>query len=142
MDDVGKAIVMISQVLLFALACTVSIVLYSAITNSIDSVMLSKDFSNQGDSITGTDEEQKEREATAAEVILAILDLKEKPSGDSVIVDGKTYTYDSSAQKIKRSGGLDWDYGSENLYNGLTSQISGTYKITDYDEDFLEYETY
>ena len=142
MDDVGKAIVMISQVLLFALACTVSIVLYSAITNSIDSVMLSKDFSNQGDSITGTDEEQKEREAAAAEVILAILDLKEKPSGDSVIVDGKTYTYDSSNQKIKRSGGVDWVYGSENLYNDLTSQISGTYKITDYDENFLEYKTY
>lgn len=142
MDDVGKAIVMISQVLLFALACTVSIVLYSAITNSIDSVMLSKDFSNQGDSITGTDEEQKEREAAAAEVILAILDLKEKPSGDSVIVDGKTYTYDSSNQKIKRSGGVDWDYGSENLYNDLTSQISGTYKIIDYNENFLEYKTY
>ena len=36
MDDVGKAIVMVGQILLFILACSVSIVLYSAIKNNVD----------------------------------------------------------------------------------------------------------
>ena len=39
MDDVGKAIVMVGQILLFILACSVSIVLYSAIKNNVDIIL-------------------------------------------------------------------------------------------------------
>ena len=81
MDDVGKAIVMVGQILLFILACSVSIVLYSAIKNNVDMVTLYHDYSNRGDSIIASDEQQKARVVKPEEVILAVLDLKNKDAG-------------------------------------------------------------
>ncbi len=153
MDDVGKAIVMISHVLLFALACTVSIMLYSTITNKIDSVLLSKDYSNRGDSITGVDKAAigMTREVEPAEVVLAILDLKEKAEGNKVTVSGTTYFYSSGDDKIKTTSGASWNYTDESdggilnptsFYRqvaiGILSGDSNKYRLT-YNEDTLIY---
>ena len=99
MEDVGKAILMASQVLLFVLACSVSIVLYSAIRNNVDMVTLYHDYSNRGDAIVASDEQQKEREVMPEEIILAVLDLKNKELGNTVKIqisatNTRTYEYD------------------------------------------------
>ncbi len=153
MDDIGKAIVMISHVLLFAVACTVSIMLYSTITNQIDSVMLAKDYSNRGDSITGIDKDTigKVREVAPAEVVLAILDLKEKAEGNEVIVNGTTYFYSSGDDKIKTTSGASWNYTDDANNGGILNPTSfyrqvaigilrdpNKYRLT-YNEDTLIY---
>ena len=78
MEDVGKALIMAAQIIMFVFAATISLSLYHTLTESIDSVMLAHNYSNRGDSIVGNIEESTERKATKAEVIMAILDLKSK----------------------------------------------------------------
>ena len=133
MDDVGKAIVMASQVLLFILACTVSIILYSNITDNIDEILLTKDFSNQGDSIVNNQDTDNTREIKRAEIILAILDLKNKPSGDKVIVDGDKYTYTSGSFK-KNTAVIP----SGSLYGTLMGIADTNYNL-EYTNNTLEY---
>lgn len=151
MEDVGKALLMASQVLLFALACSVSIVLYSAIRNNVDKVTLYHDYSNRGDAIVASDEQQKEREVMPAEVILAVLDLKNKNNGDTVTIQTskngtRTYKYDELNDSIKTvgAGGSSFQFGSEALYNELIqikSRNHGSYKLT-YSENELYYKFY
>lgn len=148
MDDVGKAFVMVSHILLFIIACTVSITLYSKITNNIDEILLTSDYSNQGDSIIGTDEERKIREVSPAEVILAVLDLKNKTTGSRVKVKTtsttRTYEYDATRDEIMivNAGGSSFGFNTPNLYSELM-QIKGVtkYKLT-YSENELYYEKY
>lgn len=143
MDDIGKALVMVGHIILFILACTVSLYLYNNIITHIDVVMLSKDFSNQGDSITGTTDTNVEREILPAEVVLSILDLKEKSSGNSVIVNGDEYTYNQDTNRIEL-GMANWVYNSSGLYSHLRSEIiapNRIYRLT-YTENCLEYEFY
>ena len=86
MDDIGKALIMAMQVLMFAVAATVSIYLYSTITNSIDKIMLSDNYSNKGDSIVGVEGINADRRlASRSEIIMAILALKPKEQYDSTM---------------------------------------------------------
>lgn len=148
MEDVGKAILMASQVLLFVLACSVSIVLYSAIRNNVDMVTLYHDYSNRGDAIVASDEQQKEREVMPEEIILAILDLKNKELGNTVKIqisatNTRTYEYDEINGTIKTVGGSSFAYGSSALYSELMNikTRNSTYKLT-YSEDELYYKFY
>lgn len=148
MEDVGKALLMASQVLLFALACSVSIVLYSAIRNNVDKVTLYHDYSNRGDAIVASDEQQKEREVMPAEVILAVLDLKNKTTGSRVKVQTtnttRTYEYDATRDEIMivNAGGSSFGFNTPNLYSELMQIKKVTkYKLT-YSENELYYEKY
>lgn len=148
MEDVGKALLMASQVLLFALACSVSIVLYSAIRNNVDKVTLYHDYSNRGDAIVASDEQQKEREVMPAEVILAVLDLKNKTAGSRVKVKTtsttRTYEYDATRDEIMivNAGGSSFGFNTPNLYSELMQIKKVTkYKLT-YSENELYYEKY
>lgn len=149
MDDVGKAFVMVSHILLFVIACTVSITLYSKVTRNIDEILLTNDYSNQGDSIIASDEQQKDREVKPEEVILAVLDLKNKEAGNKVKVQisntgSRTYEYDEINDAIRvGSSGARFSYNSTNLYDELIdfSRRSSLYKLT-YSEDELYYEFY
>lgn len=76
MDDVGKAIVLSSHVILFVLACSISIFLYSALTNNVNGVMLANNYSNQGDAIVDLELADATRNSPKSEVIMAILNLK------------------------------------------------------------------
>ena len=148
MDDVGKAIVMVGQILLFILACSVSIVLYSAIKNNVDMVTLYHDYSNRGGSIIASDEQQKARVVKPEEVILAVLDLKNKDAGNKVKVQisstgSRTYEYDEVNDAITVGSGASFPYNSTNLHHELIDFMnrSSTYKLT-YSGDELYYEFY
>ncbi len=151
MEDVGKALIMAGQVLLFALACTVSIMLYSSITNAIDNVLLAKDYSNRGDAIVGADKSLdvgKDREVEPAEVVLAILDLKNKNSGDVVKVQTasswRTYNYNASIDYIGINGLAGYPYNTDRLRKELKDNIIASghkYKLT-YSENELIYSIY
>lgn len=90
MDDIGKAIIMSVQVLMFVLASTVAVFLYNKLTNNADEIFLASNFSNQEDSISDIELADSTRDATQAEVIMAILDLKKKceklGNDDSVVI--------------------------------------------------------
>lgn len=108
MDDIGKALIMAGQILMFVFASTVSIYLYSTLTDSVNGIMLAKDYSNRGDAIVGVEETDKTRIATRAEVIMAILDLKNKyeKTGESYEVRvNNTYTFTYDGASIRSNDG-------------------------------------
>lgn len=147
MDDIGKAFVMVGHVLMFALACTISIALYTKISKNISEIFLAHDYSNQGDSIVANDNVQKRREASAEEVILAILDLKNKEAGNIVSVEYspgnyREYEYNSTSDEITTIGGATFQYNSSSLRNHLIGSISSTYELSSYSENLLCYEIY
>ena len=78
MEDIGKALIMAAQVLMFAFAATIAIYLYSTLTTRADNVMLTDNYSNRGDAIVGIEDEDNERTVKRAEIVMAILDLKTK----------------------------------------------------------------
>ena len=129
MDDIGKAIIMIGQVLLFTTALSISVFLYNSLTERTESIMITNTNNNRGDAIINIETIEK-REVSGAEVALAILDLKEQ-SGDYLVkVDGTTYTYNPDKNTINER-----DYDSSNLRLMLMPIASGTYEMTDYSLD-------
>lgn len=147
MDDIGKAFVMVGHVLMFVLACTISIALYTKISKNISEIFLAHDYSNQGDSIVANDNVQKVREASRAEVILAILDLKNKEAGNVVTVEyspGHTrdYEYVSASDLIMIDSNLSYQYNTSGLRGHLLDNIPNcTYELI-YSENNLTYEIY
>ena len=146
MDDIGKALVMAGQVLMFAFAATIAIFLYNKLTANVDSIMLASDYSNRGDSIVGVESTDYTRMATKAEVIMAILDLKSKAekfetSNYKVIVDGKEFTYDITSNKIVCSNGNSAEINTDSLRNILTGLVDQPEYTLTYGEDsmVLEY---
>lgn len=90
MDDIGKAIIMAGQVLMFTFAATISIYLYSSLTGRVNNVMLANNYSNRGDAIVDLEIPDLKRTVTKAEIVMAILDLQdkyEKTGDDSYIVE-------------------------------------------------------
>lgn len=138
MDDIGKALIMGAQVLMFAFAATIAIYLYSTITNRVDGVMLANNYSNRGDAIVADQNTATARTATKAEVIMAILDLKNKyeKTGDSsysVEVNGRTYKYIPTTDSINISDAGNVSFGSNGLrmaLNGLNDSYDFSYDNT------------
>lgn len=129
MDDIGKAIIMIGQVLLFTTALSISVFLYNSLTERTESIMITNTNNNRGDAIINIETIEK-REVSGAEVALAILDLKEKSGDYHVKVGGTTYTYNPDKNTIN-----EMDYDSSNLRSMLMPIASGTYEMTDYSSD-------
>ena len=146
MDDIGKALVMIGHILLFIVACTTSLYLYNKTMKHIDMIFLSKDYSNQGDSIVGSQAESETRKISRAEIILAIVELKNMPTGYKVIVKKGpstiTYTYDEATNSIKTGPTTYYTHGSQLLYETLKLRYnqSDVYELVDYTETYLKYE--
>lgn len=134
MEDIGKALIMAAQVLMFAFAATIAIYLYSTLTTRADNVMLTDNYSNRGDAIVGIEDEDNERTVKRAEIVMAILDLKtkyEKTGDDSyvVIVNGKNFKYDGNQNKmIVNSVALNIE--SNNLKTQLQNIQNRDYKLT------------
>lgn len=138
MDDIGKALVMAVQVLMFVLAATVSIYLYSTLTDSIDSIMLANNYSNRGDAIVADQDTDTKRTATKAEVIMAILNLKDKyektyDNAYTVQVGGRTYKYNNIEDAISINGAT-YTFNTWNLWDKLDDIADSNYKL-DYDEN-------
>ena len=134
MDDVGKAIVMVAQVLMFVLATSVSIYLYSNLTNSAEQIFIGDEGSNRGDAIIGTEDLGTTRKVNPEEILMAILDLKSEYENNDVTAEVKiknsaeiiSYTYDGINEKIVRiQGGMDstYDFNSMNLRDILYSDL-------------------
>ena len=138
MDDIGKALIMGAQVLMFAFAATIAIYLYSTLTSRADGVMLANNYSNRGDAIVADQDTAATRTATKAEVIMAILDLKNKyeKTGDSsysVEVNGRTYKYIPTTDSINISDAGNVSFGSNGLrmaLNGLNDSYDFSYDNT------------
>lgn len=142
MEDIGKALIMSAQILMFVFAATISIYLYSVLTNSINEIMLASDYSNRGDAIFGSSETSNSRDVTKAEIILAILDLKDKytklyDNTYEVRVNGTTYTYDPSFDPSDpdkdaiKINGVPIEFDSFELHNKLENEIDDVlYKLS------------
>lgn len=142
MEDVGKALIMAAQILMFVFAATISIYLYSVLTNSINEIMLASDYSNRGDAIFGSSETSDTRDVTKAEIILAILDLKDKYTklGDldyKVIVGTDVYTYDPNYDPSNpdkdaiKLNGVPIEFDSFDLHDKLEHEIDDVpYKLS------------
>lgn len=136
MNDIGKAVIMAGQVLMFVFAATIAIFLYNKLTNSVEEVMLANNYSNRGDAIVDV-EENTTRTATKEEIIMAILDLKDKfeKTGDesyAVVVNGRNYTYSSGDDSIS-IGGYKESFDTFALRSILISDTyipSGDYELT------------
>lgn len=144
MDDIGKAIIMVGQVLLFITALSISVFLYSTLTDRAENIMVANTNNNRGDSIVDVENFEK-REVSGAEVVMAILDLKEK-SGDvlpQVKINGGdgagTYYY-SDDDSIYTPGGYE-SYNSLGLRNWLITKVfNSNYEIESYSSsNILEY---
>lgn len=134
MDDVGKAIVMVAQVLMFVLAVSVSIYLYSNLTNSAEQIFIGDEGSNRGDAIIGTENLGTTRKVNPEEILMAILDLKSEYENNDVTAEVKiknsaeiiSYTYDGVNEKIVRiQSGADspYDFNSMELRDILYSDL-------------------
>ena len=128
MDDIGKTIIMAGQLLMFIFAITVSVFLYNRLTNNVEEIMLSSNYSNRGDSIFGIEETDTTRTVRGAEVVISILDLKNKveKTGDedyAVMVGTDEYTYNSGDYAIYRGltkiGSFSGDSNRTSLRNNL-----------------------
>lgn len=133
MEDIGKAIIMATNVLMFAFAATVSIYLYNTLTNSIDGIMLASNYSNRGDLIIGVEDTDYTRTVKKAEIVMAILDLKdkyEKTYDDSykVEVGSNTYQYNYINDKIKING-ISVGFDSTNFRLALNNISNSDYKL-------------
>ena len=109
MESLEKAFIMAAQILMFIVALSISIYLYSKLIYNVDQFMLASDYSNRGDSIVGNDTTVTMRDATKAEIIMAILDLKDKykkteDSSYEVHVNGTVYSYYPSGDEIDING--------------------------------------
>lgn len=143
MEDVGKALIMAGQVLMFAFAATIAILLYNSLTARVDELMLAENYSNRGDAIVDLDKTDNTRNATKEEIIMAILDLKtkyEKTNDSSYIVSivgGNIYTFDSNQYSITVNGVPKDNEGLRAVLNGIADT---NYRLT-YDETgkVLEY---
>ena len=130
MDDIGKAVIMAGQVLMFVFAATIAIFLYNKLTNNVEQVMLANNYSNRGDAIVDIERVDATRTATKEEIVMAILDLKDKfeKTGDesyAVEANGTTFRYSSGDDSINT-----WKYDSFNLRSNLMSIPSGDYELT------------
>ena len=131
MDDIGKAIVMTGQVLLFVTASSVSIFLYSTLTDRAENMLIANTNNNRGDAIVAVENIEK-REVSGAEVVMAILDLKEKEGGSIVQVDSVLYGYDSTTNYIEINNIDTFEYNTKNLRTYLINNIAGnTYEMAD-----------
>ena len=131
MDDTGKAIVMTGQVLLFVTASSVSIFLYSTLTDRAENMLIANTNNNRGDAIVAVENIEK-REVSGAEVVMAILDLKEKEGGSIVQVDSVLYGYDSTTNYIEINNIDTFEYNTKNLRTYLINNIAGnTYEMAD-----------
>ena len=129
MYDIGKAVIMAGQVLMFVFAATIAIFLYNRLTTSVEEVMLAGNYSNRGDAIVNV-EASTTRTATKEEIVMAILDLKDKfeKTGDesyAVVANGTTFRYSSGDDSINT-----WKCDSFNLRSNLMSIPSGDYELT------------
>lgn len=134
MEDIGKAIIMTGHILMFIFATTISIYLYSTLTNSAKEILVAGENSNRGDSIIASRDYSLTREVKPEEILMAILDLKSEYENNDVTVEVKiknsteiiSYTYDGINEKIVRiQGGRDstYDFNSMNLRNILYSDL-------------------
>ena len=143
MEDVGKAVIMAGQVLMFAFAATIAISLYSTLMVRVDEYKLAENYTNRGDSIVGVEETSYERKATKAEVVMAVLGLKGKveSTGDTdykVTVGGFTFIYSGDTFQ-NEAGTLDFPM-TVNGRNDLLSKINkDEYTISYSDEKKLVY---
>ena len=148
MEDIGKAIIMVTNVLLFVFATTISIFLYNRLTDSVDGIMLSGNYSNRGDSIVAVEEIEHERISSRAEVILAILGLKEKEQKSStknsnvIVISGADqyvfayYSGDNTIGFSRNGSSVDKEiFNSFDLRQSLENCVQDVdYKLT-YNED-------
>lgn len=136
MDDVGKAIVMVAQVLMFVLAASVAIYLYSNLTNSAEQIFIGDEGSNRGDAIIGTEDLGTTRKVNPEEILMAILDLKSEYENNDVTAEVKiknateiiSYTYDGVNEKVVRTPNI----GMESTYD-FNSMLLRTALYTDLD---------
>lgn len=133
MEDIGKAIIMATNVLMFAFAATVSIYLYNTLTYSIDEIMLASNYSNRGDLIIGVEDTDYTRTVKKAEIVMAILDLKdkyEKTYDDSykVKVGSNIYQYNYINDEIKING-ISVGFDSTNFRLALNNISNSDYKL-------------
>lgn len=134
MEDIGKAIIMATNVLMFAFAATVSIYLYNTLTYSIDEIMLASNYSNRGDLIIGVEDTDYTRTVKKAEIVMAILDLKdkyEKTYDDSykVKVGSNIYQYNYINDEIKINDSISVGFDSTNFRLALNNISNSDYKL-------------
>lgn len=146
MEDIGKAIIMTGHILMFIFATTISIYLYSTLTNSAKEILVAGENSNRGDSIIASRDYSLTREVKPEEILMAILDLKSEYENNDVTVEVKiknsteiiSYTYDGVNEKIVRVQGVmdsPYDFNSMGLRDilysdlGLSTGSSRTYSL-------------
>lgn len=146
MEDIGKAIIMTGHILMFIFATTISIYLYSTLTNSAKEILVAGENSNRGDSIIASRDYSLTREVKPEEILMAILDLKSEYENNDVTAEVKiknsaeiiSYTYDGVNEKIVRVQGVmdsPYDFNSMGLRDilysdlGLSTGSSRTYSL-------------
>lgn len=136
MEDIGKAIIMTGHILMFIFATTISIYLYSTLTNSAKEILVAGENSNRGDSIIASRDYSLTREVKPEEILMAILDLKSEYENNDVTVEVKiknateiiSYTYDGLNEKVVRTPNV----GMESTYD-FNSMFLRTALYTDLD---------
>ena len=146
MDDIGQAIVMAGQVIIFVFGLTIAIFLYNKIMVHAEEVAEFTGTINRGDAIADVENVNQERIASRAEVILAILDLQENTYISEIKVinytNDYTFSLDSNGEllwKVGASSPMNYVFNSQNLRNQLLNYVDGSYNVT-YSEDILRYE--
>lgn len=146
MEDIGKAIIMTGHILMFIFATTISIYLYSTLTNSAKEILVAGENLNRGDSIIASRDYSLTREVKPEEILMAILDLKSEYENNDVTAEVKiknsaeiiSYTYDGVNEKIVRVQGVmdsPYDFNSMGLRDilysdlGLSTGSSRTYSL-------------
>lgn len=136
MEDIGKAIIMTGHILMFIFATTISIYLYSTLTNSAKEILVAGENSNRGDSIIASRDYSLTREVKPEEILMAILDLKSEYENNDVTAEVKiknateiiSYTYDGLNEKVVRTPNV----GMESTYD-FNSMFLRTALYTDLD---------
>lgn len=140
MEDVGQAVIMAGQVIIFVFALSIAVILYNKLMLQTEEFTEFSGAINRGDHIVSDDAIEYEREVSRAEVILAILNLKDNAYISEIRADGDTFTVNSSGQLVWDTGGgiVYYSFNTSTLRDKLLDRFKSTYELS-YKDDILIY---
>ena len=104
MDNLSRAIIMAGEVLLFVTALSISVVLYTTLINTQDTVLLAASrYSQKAEQANYKTEDEGKRSVKGEEVIWTVLSLLDDKNyvAEKVIVRGTAYSRISKEEKNK-----------------------------------------
>lgn len=142
MEDIGNAIIMAGQALMFVFALSIAIFLYNNLMVHAEEVADFTGAINRGDAITSEDDGGQKRVVSRAEVILAILDLKENTFISEVKVGNHSFKLGSNGELLWKVGSnpeMTYSFDSSSLRTKLLNEFNSSYELS-HSEGILRYE--